>query len=76
MPTGGFAQYKSDCGEMLPAWPLKMGLCSDLGCLIQRMSSRFVQIRDVAPPEKRALSAEAAVGQEIHFRVLRENVDD
>ena len=75
MPTGGFAQYESDCGEMLPAWPLKMGLCSDLGCLIRCVSSRFVEMRDVSA-EKCALSAEAAVGQEIHFRVLLESVDD
>ena len=76
MPTGGFAQYESDCGEMSPGWLLKMGTRSYLGCLVPCMSSQFVQIRKVAAPEKRALLAEAAVRQEIHSRVLRENVDD
>jgi hypothetical protein len=76
MPTGGFAHYESDCGEMSPAWLVKMGIPSYLGCLIPCMSSRVVRTHEVAPPEERAFSAEAAVGQAIHLRVLRESVDD
>ena len=60
MPTGGFAQYESDGRELLPAWQLKMGIRSYLGCLIPCMSPRVVRTHDVVAREERALSPEAA----------------